>query len=99
MLEILILACVSFIPQQFNTLANMMVSFSCAMQVQAFRKVAGNPYASTMCIGNLQKGTAALSAFLRTKQNAAPLFGGRIILVSAAVLGAAYLLMELEKYK
>lgn len=124
LLEILILACVSFIPQQYNTLANMMVSFSCAMQVQAFRKVAGNPYASTMCIGNLQKGTAALSAFLRTKQNAAlrrslyyfgvilifaigagvggnlsALFGGRIILVSAAVLGAAYLLMELEKYK
>lgn len=124
LLEILILACVSFIPQQFNTLANMLVSFSCAMQVQAFRKVAGNPYASTMCIGNLQKGTAALSAFLRTKQNAAlrrslyyfgvilifaigagvggnlsALFGGRIILVSAAVLGAAYLLMELEKYK
>ena len=31
--------------------------------------------------------------------NLSALFGGRIILVSAAVLGAAYLLMELEKYK
>ena len=34
-------------------------------QVQAFRKVDGYAYASTMCIGNLRSGMAALSAFMR----------------------------------
>ena len=36
------------------------------MQVEAFRKVNGLPYASTMCIGNLRSGMSALSHFLRT---------------------------------
>lgn len=58
---------VGLLPESLNTLANIMVSFSCAMQVQAFRKVRGNSYASTMCIGNLRSGTYALSHFLRTK--------------------------------
>ena len=46
--------------------ATIIVSFSCAMQVQAFRKVNGYSYASTMCIGNLRSGTDALSVFVRT---------------------------------
>lgn len=44
-----------------------MVSFSCAMQVQAFRKVNGYAFASTMCIGNIRSGTDALCAYFRTK--------------------------------
>ena len=50
-----------------NLLANAMVSFSCAMQVQAFRKVNGYAFASTMCIGNIRSGTDALCAYFRTK--------------------------------
>ena len=46
------------------------VSFACAMQVQAFRKINGYPYASTMCIGNLRSGVEAFSAYLRTKDSA-----------------------------
>lgn len=46
--------------------ATVLVSFSCAMQVQTFRKVNGYGYASTMCIGNLRSGTAALSDYMRT---------------------------------
>ena len=38
------------------------------MQVQAFRKVDGYAYASTMCIGNLRSGTAALSAYMRERK-------------------------------
>ena len=49
----------------------IMVSFSCAMQVQAFRKVNGFAYASTMCIGNLRSGTDALSVFVRERKNIA----------------------------
>ena len=68
LIEIIILTIVGFIPETFNMVATIMVSFSCAMQVQAFRKVNGFAYASTMCIGNLRSGTDALSAFLREKR-------------------------------
>lgn len=43
-----------------------LVSFSCAMQVQTFRKVNGYAFASTMCIGNMRSGMEALSAYIRT---------------------------------
>ena len=55
-LEILLLFLVGFLPDQFNLIANAMVSFSCAMQVQAFRKVNSFAFASTMCIGNIRSG-------------------------------------------
>ena len=66
--EILILFIVGFIPTEYNMLANAMASFACAMQVQSFRKVNGYSYASTMCIGNLRSGTAALSGYFREKK-------------------------------
>lgn len=68
LIEIAILAIVGFIPHSLNMAATVLVSFSCAMQVQAFRKVNGFAYASTMCIGNLRSGTDALSAFLGEKR-------------------------------
>lgn len=71
LIEIAILAIVGFIPHSLNMAATVLVSFSCAMQVQAFRKVNGFAYASTMCIGNLRSGTDALSAFLREKRKEA----------------------------
>ena len=57
--EVLLLFAVGFLPQTQNLLANAIVSFSCAMQVQAFRKVRGHAFASTMCTGNLRSGTEA----------------------------------------
>ena len=65
--EILLLFVVGFFPQELNLLANAFVSFSCAMQVQTFRKVNGYGYASTMCIGNLRSGTESLSIYLRDR--------------------------------
>ena len=50
LLEIAILLIVGFLPQTLNMTATILVSFSCAMQVQAFRKVDGYSYASTMCV-------------------------------------------------
>ena len=41
--EVLLLFAVGFLPQSQNLLANAIVSFSCAMQVQAFRKVTATP--------------------------------------------------------
>lgn len=68
LIEILILFVVGFMPGKLDMLATALVSFSCAMQVQTFRKVGGYSYASTMCIGNLRSGTAALSMYLREKR-------------------------------
>ncbi len=68
LIEMVILILVGFMPLSWNLAATSMVSFACAMQVQAFRKVNGYQYASTMCIGNLRSGTAALSEFLRERR-------------------------------
>ena len=62
--EIAVLFAVGFMPQSLNTVANSLVSFSCAMQVQSFRKVNGYAFASTMCIGNLRSGMDSLCAWL-----------------------------------
>ena len=70
-IEIVILFAVGFIPERYDMLATMLVSFSCSMQVQAFRKVNGYGYASTMCLGNLRSGTESLSIYLREKQHGA----------------------------
>ena len=64
--EGLLLFLVGFLPQEQNLLANAIVSFSCAMQVQAFRKVNGYAFASTMCIGDLRSGIEALCLWRRT---------------------------------
>ena len=70
LIEIVLLGIVGLMPTDVNIAANMLVSFTCAMQVQAFRKVHGYGYASTMCIGNLRSGTESLSQFLRNKEQA-----------------------------
>ena len=68
LIEIAIHTIVGFMPESLNMAATVMVSFSCAMQVQAFRKVNGFAYASTMCIGNLRSGTDALSVYVRERK-------------------------------
>lgn len=67
-IEIVLLLLVGFIPkgEGYDYTANALTSFSCAMQVQAFRKVNGYAYASTMCTGNFRSAMEALSEFLRT---------------------------------
>ncbi|MGP1569744.1 MAG: YoaK family protein [Eubacteriales bacterium] len=66
-LEIITLLLVGLLPQSYNLVASLMVSVVCALQVQAFRHADGNVYVTTMCVGNLRSGTAALSEFFRTK--------------------------------
>lgn len=68
LIEMILLGVVGFMPTGLNMLANILVSLSCAMQVQTFRKVHGYGYASTMCIGNLRSGTESLSQYFRTKE-------------------------------
>ena len=65
--EVLLLFLVGFLPPALDLLANAIVSFSCAMQVQAFRKVDGYAFASTMCIGDLRSGMEALCIWRKTR--------------------------------
>lgn len=62
--EIILLFLVGFISQQYNAVANALVSFVCAMQVQTFNKVRGHNYASTMCIGNMKNAIVSLHAYI-----------------------------------
>ena len=71
-IEILLLFAVGFLPNTLDIAANVLVSFVCAMQVQAFRKVDGYAFASTMCIGNLRSGVEALFLCFYEKSGQAP---------------------------
>lgn len=68
LVEIILLFTVAFIPPEMDTFANAIVSFSCAMQVQAFRKINGAAFASTMCIGNIRSGVSSFYAYLKGRQ-------------------------------
>ena len=92
LIEMIALIVVGFLPVKVNLLANMIVSFSCAMQVQTIKKVHGYGYASTMCIGNLRSGTESLSQYLRDKNKdslykALHFFGIILIFAIGAGLG------------
>lgn len=65
--EVIIMIVVSIIPENLNNLANALLSFSCAMQVYAFKKIYGLNFATTMCIGNLRSATENLSKYHITK--------------------------------
>ena len=64
--EIILLLVVGFLPHRVDYLANALVSYVCALQVQTFHKVRGHAYASTMCIGNMRSGTEALCVYYHT---------------------------------
>ncbi len=92
-MEVAVLAVVAFLPAERNGLANIGVSFVCAVQVESFRKVHGNAFATTMCTGNLRSGTERLYRFLRTGQrehlDRAVQYGGVILcFIVGAALGA-----------
>ncbi len=67
--EIPLLFAVGFIPRTStaNLIANAMVSLACSMQVQAFRKVNGYAYSSTMCIGNMRSGMDSFCHYVHSK--------------------------------
>ena len=67
--EFSLLSIVATIPSDFNTLANILVSFVCAMQAAAFRTIDGITCATTMCTGNLRSGTEFLFKYFDTKDS------------------------------
>lgn len=69
LVEIILLMGVSWMPQSWNLPANMLVSFVCAMQVEAFRELEGSSYATTMCIGNLRSAMENLYYWRKTGED------------------------------
>lgn len=65
--ETVLLIVVGLLPHSFDMLANVMMSFACAMQVNSFRKFRGIPCATTMCIGNMRSATEMLCRYHITK--------------------------------
>ena len=90
-----LLFAVGLLPHPFDVSANALTSFACAMQVQAFRKISGYGFASTMCIGNLRSGMDALSVYCRTREPAVldktlHYFGVIAVFAVGAGLGAVF---------
>ncbi len=101
-IEAVILAGVSFLPQSHNLLANSLTSLACGIQVESFRKIYGNGIATTMCIGNLRSGTEHIYTFFRTKENGSLrkglLYYGIILcFVCGAILGNHFILLFGER--
>ncbi|WP_249283674.1 YoaK family protein [Ligaoa zhengdingensis] len=94
LIELLALAAVAFLPAPgANIFANTLVSFICSVQVQSFRKVGGNPFATTMCTGNLRSACEQFCRFRQTRDPAAlhsslQYCGIILFFIAGAVLGA-----------
>lgn len=91
--EALTVAIVAFLPEELNMLANVLVAFVCAVQVESFRRVRGNAFASTMCTGNLRSGTEQFFYYRCTGDravldNALCYYGIIVVFIVGAVLGA-----------
>ncbi len=90
-LEIVLLLAVAFLPQRMNMLANVLVSFTCAMQVECFRKIRGVTCATTMCTGNLRSGTELLWNYRRSGDPEERRRGLHYIIVDLVFVGGAML--------
>lgn len=62
--EIILLSVVPFISE--NIIANSIISFCCAMQIQSFRKFRGQVFNSTMCIANTRGAVESLVHYQHT---------------------------------
>ncbi len=72
LLECAVVASVALLPLgRWDLLANGLISFTSAMQVESFRVIAGCGCATTMCTGNLRAGTEHLLRRLARKDRAA----------------------------
>ncbi|WP_294466027.1 YoaK family protein [uncultured Anaerofustis sp.] len=93
-IEIVTLLIVGFIPSgRFDMLSNILISFVCSLQVESFRKVNGNAYATTMCTGNLRSATEHLYNYKQTKdkrilKNSLQYYGIILFFIVGALIGS-----------
>lgn len=101
--EWVILLAASFVPQgRWNMAVNVAVSFVCAMQVEAFRKLGGDTFATTMCTGNLRSATEQFYRHMQTKdpvqrRRSLRYYGIILFFILGAVLGTVLTNLFSEK--
>jgi len=101
-IEAVLLLIIGFVPKQTADLAvNVAVSFVCSLQVNSFRKVMGEPYATTMCTGNLRSAADQLCRFLFDKKQDSLIKSTRYFLIifsfcCGAAAGAVLTIMYKE---
>lgn len=94
LIETVTLLIVGFIPSgNLDTLCNILISFVCSLQVEGFRKVNGNAYATTMCTGNLRSATENLYKYKQTKnkqllRNSIQYYGIICFFILGAIIGS-----------
>ena len=68
LIECIMLTVTAFMPSSWDLIVNSIISFVCSLQVEAFRKLHGSPYATTMCTGNLRSATWHFYAYTKNKE-------------------------------
>ena len=102
-LEFLVLLCIAFVPSgRLNDLVNVLVSFVCSMQVESFRLLHGNAYATTMCTGNLRSATELLFYYninrdKKARDKSLQYYGIILFFIVGAVVGTALTRLLLER--
>lgn len=99
LLEILVVVGVSFIKtsDSTNIIANSLVSFVCALQVEGFRKMHSAGFATTMCTGNLRTTSENFFHFvnkndIKYRDRAIRSFSIIILFIIGAILGTIFTL-------
>ncbi len=94
LLEMALLLVISFIPSGdvSNIFANILVSMTCAIQLETFRRFRGNVFASTMCTGNLRSATESLNHYFQKQEpekleNSVRYLSIDVVFVIGAVIG------------
>ena len=102
-LEFAVLLAIAFVPSgRYDDIVNTLVSFVCSMQVESFRLLHGNAYATTMCTGNLRSATEQLFYYNINKDKKArnkslQYYGIIFFFIIGAVAGTALTRRFLEK--
>ncbi len=93
LVEIGVLLIVMFLPQDelFNRIANALISFICAMQMEAFRTFEGQAFATLVSTGNLRKAIEYLYSGIRSAGSAKKKTGIRYLLIVALFITGAVL--------
>lgn len=91
LVEIVIIVVIGLIPIYHitNIVANVLVSFLCAMQLESFKKVLEHSFSSTMCTGDLRSGTEYLyNGFMNKDEHLLKDASCYLIVIMSFVIGA-----------
>lgn len=101
--EIVCLAVTAFIPGgKLDVVVTTVIAFVCSMQVESFRKVRGNAFATTMCTGNLRSASENLYHWMIGRDGESKKKGIHYLIIvgsfmGGAVVGAALTHIFIEK--